>query len=228
MIRLMMIFCMAGILTINPAIIGQAEELSAVGEDSQTEVDVQSQEDDDVAVQDASDQTVEFEITYVFNYGAHSGKPATITNGYYDSKDEGATVTIDQAVDETARQGYEFIGWYKDGTFYDINSQYTLTAKDVVDKKITFTAAWRQTVSAAIDSEEYTPMKGEEAPSKTEVIYQFPSTISETTNTGSFTFADKWMINDKGPFGAGETLAVPINCMRSCNNQLGWKGTSSK
>ena len=208
MIRLMMIFCMAGILTINPAIIGQAEELSAVGEDSQTEVEVQSQEDDDVAVQDASDQTVEFEITYVFNYGAHSGKPATITNGYYDSKDEGATVTIDQAVDETARQGYEFIGWYKDGTFYDINSQYTLTAKDVADKKITFTAAWRQKVSAAIDSEEYAPMEGEEVPSKTEVIYQFPSTISETTDTGDFTFANKWMINDKGPFGAGDPFTL--------------------
>ena len=33
MIKLMTIFCMAGILTVNPAIIGLAEEAEAVGAD---------------------------------------------------------------------------------------------------------------------------------------------------------------------------------------------------
>ncbi len=209
MIRLMMIFCMAGILTINPAIIGQAEELSAVGEDSQRKVDVQSQENDDVEVQDASDQTVEFKITYVFNYGANSGKPATITKGYYDSKNEGVMITVEQTVDETAREGYEFIGWYKDGTFYGNDSQYTLTAKDVVDKEITFRAAWRQKVSASIDGgNELVSMDVKEAVSATELTYQFPPTISETTDTGDFTFANKWMINTKGPFPAEDSFTL--------------------
>ena len=209
MIRLMMIFCMAGILTINPAIIGQAEESSAVGEDSQRKVDVQSQEADDVEEQDASDQTVEFKITYVFNYGANSGKPATITKGYYDSKNEGVMITVEQTVDETAREGYEFIGWYKDGTFYGNDSQYTLTAKDVVDKEITFRAAWRQKVSASIDGgNELVSMDVKEAVSATELTYQLPLDINETTDTGAFTFADKWMINGKGPFHAGEPFTL--------------------
>ena len=224
MIRLMMIFCMAGILTINPAIIGQAEELSAVGEDSQRKEDVQSQEADDVEEQDASDNTLEFKITYVFNYGADYGETDTATGGYYYSKNEGDKITIKQMPSAT-REDYEFIGWYKDGTLYENGSQYELTKKDAADKEITFTAAWRQKVSAAIDSEEYTPMTREEAPSKTEVTYHFPPNISETTNTGAFTFANKWMINDKGPFEAGEAFTLRFadtdgNCIYNvCANE---------
>ena len=212
MIRLMMIFCMAGILTINPAIIGQAEELSAVGEDSQ---DVQSQEADDEERQaDESDSEPDTDVGYVkkvtwkYNNSLHGDGKITST----EDKDHfkvGESISFPTISDKDGRNGYEFIGWYKDGELVQglKEGSYEIKAEDI-GKELTFIAGWRQTVSAAIDSEEYIPMKGEEAPSKTEVTYTFPSNISETTDIGLFTFADKWMINGKGPFKAGTTFTL--------------------
>ena len=214
MIRLMMIFCMAGILTINPAIIGQAEELSAVGEDSQRKVDVQSQEADDVEEQaDESDSELDTDVDYVkkVTWKYNNYDTGGSVHSIEDTKNFklGGSIPFPTFLDNEFRNGYEFIGWYKDGELVQSSEKgsYEIKKEDI-GKELTFIAGWRQKVSAAIDSEEYTPMTGEEAPSKTEVIYQFPSNINETTETGDFTFANKWMINTKGPFSAGDSFSL--------------------
>ena len=215
MIRLMMIFCMTGILTINPAIIGQAEELSVVGEDSQRKVDVQSQEADDVTVQAGeSDSEPDTDVDYVkkviwkYNNSVH-GDGLIISEEDGENFKVGKTISFPTISDEKSRSGYEFIGWYKDGKLVQSSKEgsYEIKKEDI-GKELTFIAGWRQKVSAAIDSKEYIPMEGKEDSSKTEVTYQFPEDISETTAIESFTFADKWMINGEGPFKAGTTFTL--------------------
>ena len=218
MIKLMTIFCMAGILTVNPVIIGLAEEESAVGADVSEGTEEEPASEDvieeleaetDVQGQNESNSEPATDVNYVkkviWNYNN------CVEGGITTSKENfkvGGSISFPVILDKEVRNGYEFIGWYKDGELVQSSKEESYKIKEEdIGKELTFIAGWRQTVSAAIDSEEYIPMEGKEAPSKTEVTYQFPN-ISETTDIKSFTFANKWMINDKGPFEAGTTFTL--------------------
>ena len=98
MIKLMTIFCMAGILTVNPVIIGLAEEESAVGaevqkaaepgeepaaeevvEELEAEADVQGQNENDVAAPDAKGDYVK---DVVFDYNNGKDTKTTLQNNH--------------------------------------------------------------------------------------------------------------------------------------------------
>lgn len=235
MIKLMTIFCMAGILTVNPAIIGLAEEAEAVGadvsegteeveekpaekvvEELEAEAEVQGQNENDVTVQAGeSDSEPDTDVDYVkkviwkYNNYDNGGGKTTSTKDTENFK-VGKTISFPTISDNERRNGYEFIGWYKDGELVQSlkEGSYEIKEEDI-GKELTFIAGWRQTVSASIDGgNELVSMDVKEAVSATELTYQFPSTINETTDTGDFTFADKWMINGEGPFEAGTTFIL--------------------
>lgn len=221
MIKLMTIFCMAGILTVNPVIIGLAEEESAVGADVSEGTEEEPASEDvieeleaeaDVQGQNESNSEPATDVNYVkkviWNYNNYVEGGITTPKEDKENFKVGGSISFPVILDKEVRNGYEFIGWYKDGELVQSSKEESYKIKEEdIGKELTFIAGWRQTVSAAIDSEEYIPMEGKEAPSKTEVTYQFPN-ISETTDIKSFTFANKWMINDKGPFEAGTTFTL--------------------
>ena len=221
MIKLMTIFCMAGILTVNPVIIGLAEEESAVGADVSEGTEEEPASEDvieeleaeaDVQGQNESNSEPATDVNYVkkviWNYNNYVEGGITTPKEDKENFKVGGSISFPVILDKEVRNGYEFIGWYKDGELVQSSKEESYKIKEEdIGKELTFIAGWRQTVSAAIDNEEYIPMEGKEAPSKTEVTYQFPN-ISETTDIKSFTFANKWMINDKGPFEAGTTFTL--------------------
>ena len=72
MIKLMTIFCMAGILTVNPAIIGLAEEAEAVGADvsegteevEEKSVEEETEPEEEPAAEADTAQTYKYTIYY--------------------------------------------------------------------------------------------------------------------------------------------------------------------
>lgn len=221
MIKLMMIFCMAGILTVNPVIIGLAEEAGAVGaevseeepveeetepeeepaaeevvEELEAEADVQGQNENDVTDPEAKGDYVK-EVVFDYNYGTKEdifrGEPK---------------YTVDAAIPlstlNQGRDGYDFVGWYKDGKLLT-GDKYTITDTDVQKGSITFTAGWRQKVSLSVDGGEAAPLEAGTGAAAEQVTYSLPT----PTNSSDYVFANKWVVNDEGtPFDSKGSMTV--------------------
>ncbi len=215
MIKLMTIFCMAGILTVNPVIIGLAEEESAVGaevqkaaesgeepaaeevvEELEAEADVQGQNENDVADSDATEKYVEL-VTFDYN-NEHGTKTES---GEHDHK---VNTVIDLSRPEKDRNGYDFVGWYKDNELLT-GDKYTITDTDVQKGSITFIAGWRQKVSLSVDGGEATPLKAETGAAAEQVTYLLPT----PTDFSDYVFANKWVVNGEGtPFDSKGSMTV--------------------
>ena len=199
MIKLMTIFCMAGILTVNPVIIGLAEEPGAVGadvsegteeveeksveeetEEPEAEADVQGQNENDVVDPDADEKYVKL-VTFVYNNG--------ITET--DQKSDNHTYTVDSVITlskpESDRNGYDFVGWYKDGKLLT-GDKYTITDTDVQNGSITFTAGWRQKVTVTVDGME-TKLEMQADAKAEQVAYS----LQTPTDLSDYVFAKKWI-----------------------------------
>ena len=276
MIKLMTIFCMAGILTINPVIIGLAEGTDAVGaevpeeaekesekkpageepepadkeavneelaaenvEESE-EADTETGEEETEPAVEAEETLEETEAEEAFETATMSaneaavpvvmaaddqdGSDTDIVVGYvkevhknYNNNKTGSVtesenttykenVTITLSKPENDREGYDFIGWYKDGNLISGNS-YTITADDVKNGKITFTAGWRQKVTITVDGT-VTSLETEEGATAKSVSYDL-SKVGLSKPDDSYEFAKKWVINDNvTPCNATDTMTV--------------------
>lgn len=215
MIKLMTIFCMAGILTVNPVIIGLAEEESAVGaevqktaepgeepvaeevvEELEAEAEVQGQNENDVTDPDAKVACVK-DVVFDYNYGERK-----------DIFKENPQYTVDAAISlstlDKERGGYDFVGWYKDGKLLTGN-KYTITDTDVQNGSITFTAGWRQTVSLSVDGGEAALLKAGNGAAAEQVTYSIPT----PPDLSGYVFAKKWIINAEGtPFDSTGSMTV--------------------
>lgn len=265
MIKLMTIFCMAGILTVNPAIVGLAEEAEAVGADvseGTEEVEEKSveeeteQEEDPAAEEDAekvseeepetetekSDVVLEEEAgevseavmmsvneaampvmmaaengeegaaegQYVFTYIFEGTKKDTSSsdNSFPDTytlKESPQSITGDTHT----KEGYDFIGWEKDGTIYSPGYTYTVTKEDKKNRNITFTAVWRQQVSLSVDGREAFPLTAGEGAKAAQVTYNLSEVKNNLATPENYAFANKWVINNNGtPYDATDTMTV--------------------
>lgn len=142
MIKLMTIFCMAGILTVNPAIVGLAEEADAVGAEPVAEEETQEEESEEEApvVEAAAEMPAEAALQkpestetqpevsvqeaegtpVVMAAEADTAQTYKYTIKYNDSAEHNSTA--DNAKDKTIdlslptkyiRDGYEFLGFFK-------------------------------------------------------------------------------------------------------------------
>lgn len=271
MIKLMTIFCMAGILTVNPVIIGLAEGMDAVGadvpedmeaseeepetadeeaveeepvaenveesEEADTETgeeepaveteetleETQAEEVSETATMSANEAAVpvvmaaedeiatQAEEQYIFKYVYNDGTNAS-------SSDEDNTLFAKEYLLKTKpesnkgthyRNGYDFIGWEKDGTIYQPGATYTVTSDDIEKKNITFTAVWRQQVAITIDGEAVS-LEVEEGATKKSVSYDLSTAKDKLNSPGNaYVFANKWVINSNGtPYNATDTMTV--------------------
>lgn len=265
MIKLMTIFCMAGILTVNPAIIGLAEETDAVGADvSEGTEEVEEkpaeeeteQEEDPAAAEDVeevseeepetetekSDVVLEEEAGEVSEAVMMSVNKASMpVMMAAENEEEGAaegqyvftyifegtkkdTSSSDDSFPDTytlkespksitghthTKEGYDFIGWEKDGTIYLPGYTYTVTKEDKKNRNITFTAVWRQQVSLSVDGEEAIPLTAGEGAAAAQVTYNLSEVQNSLTTPENYEFAKKWVINDNGtPCDATDTMTV--------------------
>lgn len=216
MIKLMTIFCMAGILTVNPVIIGLAEEESAVGaevqkaaepgeepaaeevvEELEAEAEVQGQNENDVADQNA---TVNYVKEVIFDYNNGKDTKTTLQNDH----NYIANYAISFQSISNDRDGYDFVGWYKDGKLLT-GDKYTITDTDVQNGSITFTAGWRQTVSLSVDGRKEALLEAGNGATAEQVTYS----LHTPTALSDYVFADKWIINDQGtPFDSTGSMTV--------------------
>lgn len=216
MIKLMTIFCMAGILTVNPVIIGLAEEESAVGaevqkaaepgeepaaeevvEELEAEAEVQGQNENDVADQNA---TVNYVKEVIFDY--NNGKDTKTISQNDHNYIENYAISFQSISND--REGYDFVGWYKDGKLLT-GDKYTITDTDVQNGSITFTAGWRQKVSLSVDGRKEALLEAGNGATAEQVTYslQTPTALSD------YVFAKKWIINDQGtPFDSTGSMTV--------------------
>ena len=264
MIKLMTIFCMAGILTVNPAIIGLAEEADAVGADvSEGTEEVEEepaeeeteQEEEPAAEEDAekvseeepetetekSDVVLEEEAGEVSEAVMSVNEAAMPVMMAAENEEEGAaegqyvftyifegtkkdTSSSDDSFPDTytlkespksitghthTKEGYDFIGWEKDGTIYLPGYTYTVTKEDKKNRNITFTAVWRQQVSLSVDGEEAIPLTAGEGAAAAQVTYNLSEVQNSLTTPENYEFAKKWVINDNGtPCDATDTMTV--------------------
>ena len=216
MIKLMTIFCMAGILTVNPAIVGLAEEESAVGaepvaeeEESEEEAPVveaageavlqepkSTETQPEVSVQEAEGTPV------VMAAEADTAQTYKYTIYYNDANGNhtGADTTTDETINlslpaDKKRDGYEFLGFFKgeDRTnLYTEGSTYKVQEEDY-KKELIFYGVWRKEITVTADEQQETPQKTSSTP--TAVTYQLPSATAPKEN---YQFAG-WMINGHGP-----------------------------
>lgn len=264
MIKLMTIFCMAGILTVNPAIIGLAEEAEAVGADvsegteeveeksveeetepeeepaaeedvekvSEEEPETETEKSDVVLEEEAGEvsEAVMMSVNeaampvmmaaeneeegaaegqYVFTYIFEGTKKDTSSSDdsfpdTYTLKESPKSITGHTHT----KEGYDFIGWEKDGTIYLPGYTYTVTKEDKKNRNITFTAVWRQQVSLSVDGGEAFPLTAGEGAKAAQASYDL-SNIKPSEPSGSYEFADKWVINNNGtPCDATNTMTV--------------------
>ena len=205
MIKLMTIFCMAGILTVNPVIIGLAEEADAVEaepaaeevvEELEAEAEIQGQNENDVADRDATVSWVEL-VTFDYNNEKDSSTEHKNVHGYV----SGASIDMQRIIND--RAGYDFVGWYKDGVLLTGN-KYTITDTDVQNESITFTAGWRQKVTVTVDGTE-NQLQMPTATAADQVTYSLPT----PNNLPNYVFANKWIINGEGtPFDSKGSMTV--------------------
>ena len=218
MIKLMTIFCMAGILTVNPAIIGLAEEAEAVGADVQ-EIKEKSNEEPNEEVgakpeepePEKPEPTVDQKITkLVINYNNNDSATSTVT---YDNPNlqlgDSIDVNTNYPVENYTRDGYDFIGWYQNGLLVS-GGTYIITDEDVKNGTLTFTAGWRQKVTVnSFNADVVTApdLQENEGATATSVTYTI-SPEAPSVNDSNYVFAGKWMINDKGPFDTGAAITL--------------------
>ena len=214
MIKLMTIFCMAGILTVNPVIIGLAEEAGAaetevqktaepeeepaaeeVLEELEAEPDVQGQNENDVTDLDAKGDHVK---EVVFDYNNEHGTKTE--SGETDHK---VNTVIALSRPEKDRNGYDFVGWYKDDELLT-GDKYTITDTDVQKGSITFIAGWRQKVTVTVDGTE-TKLEMQADATAKQVTYLIPT----PTDLSDYVFAKKWVVNAEGtPFDSKGSMTV--------------------
>ena len=97
MIKLMTIFCMAGILTVNPVIIGLAEEAEAVG----AEVQKAAEPGEEPAAEADTAQTYKYKIDY------NDRDQSSVGADKATSKIIDLSLPADKGLD-----GYEFLGFF--------------------------------------------------------------------------------------------------------------------
>ena len=140
MIKLMTIFCMAGILTVNPAIIGLAEEESAVG----AEVQKAAEPGKEPAADADTAQTYKYKIEY--NDRDQSSVGA----------DKATSKIIDLSLPAyKGLDGYEFLGFFKgeDRTnLYTNGSKYEVQEEDY-RKGLIFYGVWRKEITVTADGQ---------------------------------------------------------------------------
>lgn len=275
MIKLMTIFCMAGILTVNPAIVGLAEEADAVGADvsegteeveeksveeetepeeepaaeedveevSEEEPETETEKSDVVLEEEAGEVSEEVMMSvneaampvmmaaeneeegaaegqYVFTYIFEGTKKDTSSsdNSFPDTytlKESPQSITGDTHT----KEGYDFIGWEKDGTIYSPGYTYTVTKEDKKNRNITFTAVWRQQVSLSVDGREAFPLTAGEGAKAAQVTYNLSEVKNNLATPENYAFANKWVINNNGtPYDATDTMTVKFT--DNNNNQI--------
>ncbi len=231
MIKLMTIFCMAGILTVNPVITGLAEGADAVGADASEEAEPEEEpaeeetEEPDTDLEEAGDEesgeekeTVEAKTEA--DVQSQSGNDVAVqaetvqkvTFDYNNGKQTNTEHNSDWNYkvgysvkfpndDIKDRDGYEFVGWYKGDEFLS-DGTYTVTDTDVQNGSLTFTAGWRQKVTVTVDG---TKLEVPTAATAEQVTYELPT----LTSSSNYVFADKWIINGAGtPFGSDGSMIV--------------------
>ena len=181
MIKLMTIFCMAGILTVNPAIIGLAEEESAVG----AEVQKAAEPGEEPAAEADTAQTYKYKIEY------NDRDQSSVGADKATSKIIDLSLPADKGLD-----GYEFLGFFKgeDRTnLYTNGSKYEVQEEDY-RKGLIFYGVWRKEITVTADGQTAILKKTSSTP--TAVTYQLPE--SATAPKENYQFAD-WMLNGHGP-----------------------------
>lgn len=225
MIKLMTIFCMAGILTVNPVIIGLAEEESAVGAEVQktaepgeepaaeedsvenNQVVITSTEENVPAVMDILPDVVKY-VEKNWNDDNSSPNKTTYANG----KKVGTSITLNE--DSATRSGYDFVGWYKNGIFLsgsdDQNYAYTFTEEDVKAENVIFTAGWRQKVEVTVDAGTASKLNAKAGSTASQATYDLKTVTEQLIKPGdSYVFANKWVINkNETPCDATDTMTV--------------------
>ena len=231
MIKLMTIFCMAGILTVNPVIIGLAEEADAVGADVSEEepVEEETEPEEEPAAEEDSVENNQVVITsteenvpavmdllpdavkYVEkNWNDNDSSPKK--NIYQNDKQVGTSIKLNE--NSATRSGYDFIGWYKNGIFLsgsdDQNYTYTFTAEDVANENIIFTAGWRQKVKVTVDAGTASTLNAKAGSTASQATYDLKTVTGQLIKPDdSYVFADKWVVNDEGPYNAvNDTMTV--------------------
>lgn len=180
MIKLMTIFCMAGILTVNPVIIGLAEEAEAVG----AEVQKAAEPGEEPAAEADTAQTYKYKIEY------NDRDQSSVGADKATSKIIDLSLPADKGLD-----GYEFLGFFKgeDRTnLYTNGSKYEVQEEDY-RKGLIFYGVWRKEITVTADGQQATPQKASSTP--TAVTYQLPSATDSKEN---YQFAG-WMLNGHGP-----------------------------
>ena len=264
MIKLMTIFCMAGILTVNPAIIGLAEEAEAVGadvsegteeveeksveEETEPEEEPAAEEDvekvseeepetetekSDVVLEEEAGEVSEAvmmsvnEAAMPVMMAAENGEEGVTKESYVftyilegENKNTFSSVTPFQKTytlseypqlntGKYPKDGYDFIGWEKDGIIYSPGAEYTVTDEDRKSRNITFTAVWRQQVSLSVDGKEATPLTAEKGATEAQVTYNLSEVQKILATPENYEFAKKWVINNNGtPCDATGTMTV--------------------
>ena len=221
MIKLMTIFCMAGILTVNPAIVGLAEEESAVGaepvveeEESEEEapvVEAAAEMPAEAALQESESTETQPEVSVQEAEGTPVVMAAeadtaqtykyTIYYNDYGQHNAGAATATDKTINlslptDYIRDGYEFLGFFKgeDRTnLYTNGSKYEVQEEDYT-KELIFHGAWRKMITVTADGQSATP--GRTSTTPTAVTYQLPE--SATDSKENYQFAG-WMLNGHGP-----------------------------
>lgn len=237
MIKLMTIFCMAGILTVNPAIIGLAEEAEAVGADvsegteevEEKSVEEETEPEEEPAAEEDSVENNQVVITsteenvpavmdllpdvvkYVEkNWNDDNSSPNKTT--YANGKKVGTSITLNE--DSATRSGYDFVGWYKNGIFLsgsdDKNYAYTFTEEDVKAENVIFTAGWRQKVKVTVDDEKASEINAKAGSTASQATYDLKTVTEKLIKPGdSYVFANKWVINkNETPCDATDTMTV--------------------
>lgn len=224
MIKLMTIFCMAGILTVNPVIIGLAEEESAVGAEVQKAAEAEEEpaaEEDSVENNQVVITSTEENVPAVMdllpdvvkyvekNWNDNDSSPKK--NTYQNDKQVGTSIKLNE--NSATRSGYDFIGWYKNGIFLsgsdDQNYAYTFTEEDVKDENVIFTAGWRQKVEVTVDAGTASALNAKAGSTASQATYDLKTVTEQLIKPGdSYVFA-KWVVNDEGPYdAANDTLTV--------------------
>lgn len=225
MIKLMTIFCMAGILTVNPVIIGLAEEESAVGAEVQktaepgeepaaeedsvenNQVVITSTEENVPAVMDLLPDVVKYVEK---NWNDNDSSPKK--NTYQNDKQVGTSIKLNE--NSATRSGYDFIGWYKNGIFLsgsdDQNYAYTFTEEDVKAENVIFTAGWRQKVEVTVDAGTASTLNAKAGSTASQATYDLKTVTDQLIKPGdSYVFANKWVINkNETPCDATDTMTV--------------------
>lgn len=254
MIKLMTIFCMAGILTVNPVITGLAEGAGAVGADASEdaepeeelaeeeaeEPETDAEESDEETEEEPETETVESEedsvennqvvttstkenvpvvmannpdsVSYVeINKNDNDENPAKDVHMNSSVYKEGTSITLTNP--DNKRSGYDFGGWYKDGSLLSGSTadsyNYIITKEDVDNGKIILIAGWRQQVSLSVDGGEATPLEAGKDAAAEQATYNLTTVMAQLTKPSeSYEFANKWVVNGEGPYTATDNMTV--------------------